>query len=153
MWKKTNGSRHEIRCPHKKNPPSCWGPRSLASIFTYLVWWVLCPHCTHNHEYLYWQSWVPRNRIKCHLLQIELSNWLLHILQQSIDKKIVFKNIFSKIFNDTFDLSDWWKSNCSTVEHYQDSRTCSVQCWPWNSPNSWPSECLFRIFNVSSDLF
>jgi hypothetical protein len=27
---------------------------------------------------------------------------------------------------DAFDLSDWWKSN--SVQHYQYSRTCCVQC-------------------------
>ena len=44
---------------------------------------------------------------------------------------------------DTFDLSDWWKSNCVTLPGF----TYVFRVVLTNSPNSWPSECLFSIFN------
>jgi hypothetical protein len=45
--------------------------------------------------------------------------------------------------SDTFDLSDWWKSNCITLPGFvYVFRTVLT-----NSPNSCPLECLFSIFN------
>jgi hypothetical protein len=44
---------------------------------------------------------------------------------------------------DTFDLSDWWKSNCATLTGF----TYVLRAVLTNSPNSCPSECLFSIFN------
>ena len=48
---------------------------------------------------------------------------------------------------DTFDLSDWWKSNCETPPGFT-YVLCAVLT---NSPNSCPPESLFRIFNVTYD--
>jgi len=46
---------------------------------------------------------------------------------------------------DTFDLSDWWKSNCATLPGF----TYVLRAVLTNSPNSCPSESLFSIFNVT----
>ena len=46
---------------------------------------------------------------------------------------------------DTFDLSGWWKSNCATLPVFA-YVLCAVLT---NSPNSYPSECLFSIFNTT----
>ena len=46
---------------------------------------------------------------------------------------------------DTFDLSDWWKSNCATLPGF----TCVLRAALTNSPNSCPPESLFNIFNVT----
>ena len=46
---------------------------------------------------------------------------------------------------DTFDLSDWWKSNCETLPEFAHV-LCAVLT---NSPNSCPSERLFSIFNAT----
>ncbi len=48
---------------------------------------------------------------------------------------------------DTFDLSDWWKSNCTTLPGFT-YVLCEVLT---NSPNSCPPECLFSIFNTTYD--
>ena len=46
---------------------------------------------------------------------------------------------------DTFDLSDWWKSNCATLSGFAYVfRTVLT-----NSPNSCPLERLFSIFNAT----
>ena len=44
---------------------------------------------------------------------------------------------------DTFDLSDWWKSNCATLPGF----AYVLRAVLTNSPNSCPSERLFSIFN------
>jgi hypothetical protein len=44
---------------------------------------------------------------------------------------------------DTFDLPDWWKSNCSTLSGFT-YVLCEVLT---NSPNSCPAERFFSIFN------
>jgi hypothetical protein len=44
---------------------------------------------------------------------------------------------------DTFDLSDWWKSNCATLPGF----TYVLRAVLTNSPNSCPPERLFSIFN------
>jgi hypothetical protein len=44
---------------------------------------------------------------------------------------------------DTFDLSDWWKSNCATLPGF----TYVFRAVLTNSPNSCPTERLFSIFN------
>jgi hypothetical protein len=44
---------------------------------------------------------------------------------------------------DTFDLSDWWKSNCSTLSGFAYMLSAVLT----NSPNSCPLESLFSIFN------
>jgi hypothetical protein len=46
---------------------------------------------------------------------------------------------------DKFDLSDWWKSNSATLPGF----TYVLRAVLTNSPNSCPSEHLFRIFNAS----
>ena len=46
---------------------------------------------------------------------------------------------------DTFDLSDWWKSNCATLPGF----TYVLREVLTNSPNSYPSERLFSIFNAT----
>ena len=46
---------------------------------------------------------------------------------------------------DTFDLSDWWKSNCTTLPEF----TYVFRPVLTNSPNSSPPECLFTIFNTT----
>ena len=46
---------------------------------------------------------------------------------------------------DTFDLSDWWKSNCATLSGF----TYVLRAVLTNSPNSCPSERLFSIFNTT----
>ena len=48
---------------------------------------------------------------------------------------------------DTFDLSDWWKSNCVTLPGF----TYVLRAVLTNSPNSCPPECLFSIFNETYD--
>ena len=47
--------------------------------------------------------------------------------------------------SNTFDLSDWWKSKCVTLPGFT-YVLCAVLT---NSPNSCPSESLFRIFNAT----
>ena len=44
---------------------------------------------------------------------------------------------------DTFDLSDWWKSNCVTLPGF----TYVLRTVLTNSPNSCPAERLFNLFN------
>jgi hypothetical protein len=46
---------------------------------------------------------------------------------------------------DTFDLSDWWKSNCGTLPGF----VYVLRAVLTNSPNSCPPECLFSIFNMT----
>ena len=46
---------------------------------------------------------------------------------------------------DTFDLSDWWKSNCTTLPGF----AYVFRVVLTNSPNSCPSECLLSIFNAT----
>ena len=46
---------------------------------------------------------------------------------------------------DTFDLSDWWKSNCATLPGF----TYVLRAALTNSPNSCPPERLFSIFNAT----
>ena len=46
---------------------------------------------------------------------------------------------------DTFDLSDWWKSNCATLPGF----AYVLRAVLAKSPNSCPSERLFSIFNVT----
>ncbi len=48
---------------------------------------------------------------------------------------------------DTFDLSDWWKSNCATLPGF----TYVLREVMANSPNSFPPERLFSIFNATYD--
>jgi hypothetical protein len=48
---------------------------------------------------------------------------------------------------DTFDLSDWWKSNCATLTGF----TYVLRAVLTNSPNSCPSERFFSIFNATYD--
>ena len=48
---------------------------------------------------------------------------------------------------DTFDLSDWWKSNCATLPGF----TYVLFAVLTNSPNSCPPESLFSIFNTTYD--
>ncbi len=46
---------------------------------------------------------------------------------------------------DTFDLSDWWESNCATLSGF----TYVFRTVLTNSPNSCPSDRLFNIFNTT----
>jgi len=46
---------------------------------------------------------------------------------------------------DTFDLSDWWKSNCATLPAF----TYVLRAVLTNSPNSCPPENPFSIFNAT----
>jgi hypothetical protein len=46
---------------------------------------------------------------------------------------------------DTFDLSDWWKSNCATLSGF----AYVLREVLTNSPNSCPPECLFTLFNTT----
>jgi hypothetical protein len=46
---------------------------------------------------------------------------------------------------DTFDLSDWWKSNCATLPGF----TYVLRAVMTNSPNSCPPERLFSLFNTT----
>ena len=46
---------------------------------------------------------------------------------------------------DTFDLSDWWKSNCATLPGF----AYVFRAVLTNSPNSCPSERLFSLFNAT----
>ena len=48
---------------------------------------------------------------------------------------------------DTFDLSDWWKSNFATLPGF----TYVLRAVLTNSPNSCPPERLFSIFNATYD--
>ncbi len=48
---------------------------------------------------------------------------------------------------DTFDLSDWWKSNCGTLSGFT-YVLCAVLT---NSPNSYPTERFFSLFNTTYD--
>ena len=52
------------------------------------------------------------------------------------------KNIKGK---DTFDLSDWWKSNCATLSGF----TYVFGTVLTNSPNSCPECLFFSIFNAN----
>ncbi len=46
---------------------------------------------------------------------------------------------------DTFDLSDWWNSNCATLSAF----VYVLRTVMTNSPNSFPPESLFNIFNTT----
>ena len=46
---------------------------------------------------------------------------------------------------DTFDLSDWWKSNCATLPGF----AYVLRAVLTNAPNSCPPERLFSIFNAT----
>jgi len=46
---------------------------------------------------------------------------------------------------DTFDLSDWWKSNCATLSGF----AYVFRAVLTNTPNSCPSESLFTLFNTT----
>ena len=46
---------------------------------------------------------------------------------------------------DTFDLSDWWKSNCATLPGF----TYVLRAVLTNSPNSCPLDRIFSIFNAT----
>ena len=46
---------------------------------------------------------------------------------------------------DTFDLSDWWKSNSTTLPGF----AYVLRAVLTNSPNSCPSERLFSLFNAT----
>ena len=46
---------------------------------------------------------------------------------------------------DTFDLSDWWKSNCATLPGF----AYVLRAVLTNSPNSCPPERLFSLFNAT----
>ena len=46
---------------------------------------------------------------------------------------------------DTFDLCDWWKSNCETLPGF----SYVLRTVLTNSPNSCPPECLFSLFNAT----
>ena len=46
---------------------------------------------------------------------------------------------------DTFDLPDWWKSNCGALLAF----TYVLRAVLTNYPNSCPPECLFSIFKVT----
>ena len=46
---------------------------------------------------------------------------------------------------DTFDLSDWWKSNCATLPEF----AYVLRAVLTNSPNSCPLDSLFSIFNTT----
>jgi hypothetical protein len=46
---------------------------------------------------------------------------------------------------DTFDLPDWWKSNCATLPGF----AYVFRAVLTNSPNSCPAERLFSIFNAT----
>ena len=46
---------------------------------------------------------------------------------------------------DTFDLSDWWNSNCVTLPGF----AYVLRKVLTNSPNSCPAECLVSIFNTT----
>ena len=48
---------------------------------------------------------------------------------------------------DTFDLSNWWKSNCATLPGF----TYVLRAVLTNSPNSCLPECLFSIFKATYD--
>ena len=49
--------------------------------------------------------------------------------------------------NDTFDISDWWKTNCAKLPAFT-YVLCAVLT---SSPNYCPPERLFRIFNSTFD--
>ena len=49
-----------------------------------LYWGVIC-RCLRNH-------------FKCHILQIELNNWLLHMFQQSIKSSLITVNVEQLIY-------------------------------------------------------
>jgi hypothetical protein len=46
---------------------------------------------------------------------------------------------------DTFDLPDWWKSNCATLPGF----AYVLRSVLTNSRNSYPPACLFIIFNAT----
>ena len=48
---------------------------------------------------------------------------------------------------DTFDISDWWKANCAKLPVF----TCVLRAVLTKSPNSYPPERLFTIFNSTFD--
>ena len=48
---------------------------------------------------------------------------------------------------DTFDISDWWKTNCAELPAF----TYVLRAVLTNSPNSCPPERLFSIFNSTFD--
>jgi hypothetical protein len=49
--------------------------------------------------------------------------------------------------NDTFDISDWWKTNCANLPVF----TYVVRVVLTNSPNYCPPESLLIIFNSTFD--
>ena len=112
-------------------------PHALTAVragpLRWLEWWIYC-RCLRNH-------------LKCHFLQIELSNRFLHMLQQSIKVSLIAVSVEQWIYlllarcwplpillvtrvARGRALSTYLMGGSQTVLRYQHSRTCCVQCSP-----------------------
>jgi hypothetical protein len=71
----------------------------------------------------------------------------LHVLGNKISMSDIesFEERKDSNGKDTFDSSDWWKSNPATLPAFANM----VRAVLTKSPNSWPPESLFSIFNAT----
>jgi hypothetical protein len=84
----------------------------------------------------------PKIRAQIEVMKTEFI-WY-QVLADSIKSFEEWKDIKGK---DTFDLSDWWKSNSATQATRINFHV--LRAVLTNSPNSCPPERLFSIFNAS----
>ena len=77
--------------------------------------------------------------------QIEVMKTEFMWYQALTDSIKSFKERKGNKGKDTFDLSDWWKSNSGTLPGF----TYVLRAVLTNSPNSCPPERLFSIFNAT----
>ncbi len=82
----------------------------------------------------------PEIRAEIQVMKTEVMEY--QVLAGSIKSFEERKHIKGK---DTFDLSDWWKSNCSTLSGF----AYVLRTLLTNSPNSCPPERLFSLFNTT----
>jgi hypothetical protein len=82
----------------------------------------------------------PDIRAEIQVMKTEVVKY--HALAGSIKS---FKERKDSKGKDTFDLSDWWKSNCATLSGF----AYVLRTVLTNSPNSCPPESLFSLFNVT----
>ena len=82
----------------------------------------------------------PKIRAQIEVMKIEFIKY-----QALADSIKSFEERKDSKGKDTFELSDWWKSNCATLPGF----AYVLRAVLTNSPNSSPSESLFSIFNAT----
>ena len=81
------------------------------------------------------------------ITQIEVMKTEVMKYQALADSMQSFEERKDSKGKDTFDLSDWWKSNCETLPGF----VYVLRAVLTNSPNSCPPERLFSIFNATNN--